>query len=321
MNNYSSLAAKHAIVANRFQMKSIQQLCIPLIFHVPGEPLQVLPLGLFRNGLWIDPGADAPWETKTILTVTAQVWGNFGNFHHQTVFYDSSWGSNMTRLDSLIVAACQLSWATLFSVFLRFYNEHDYIISCFLVSFCCKVFHFETWRNWLEFVQESSLWNDLKWRTASLSLVHFLTQFWGVSPHGSGYWRQKQYKTEKCRRLFHKNAPVFIDFTAVTFEMQQSWGCTRGPPEEHTFCHFKWKFPMWIPWLRRSCAKKQLSACHRFSTHATRFLNAAVSRSPRCRLNSQTKTGGPEGLWLPTLRDFRHHKQTRGCSKRTSNSK
>lgn len=73
MNNYSSLAAKHAIVANRFQMKSIQQLCIPLIFHVPGEPLQVLPLGLFRNGLWIDPGADAPRETKTILTVTAQV--------------------------------------------------------------------------------------------------------------------------------------------------------------------------------------------------------------------------------------------------------
>lgn len=64
MNNYSSLAAKRAIVANRFPMKSIQQLCVPLVFHVPGETLQVLPLGLFINGLRIDPGTDAPWETQ-----------------------------------------------------------------------------------------------------------------------------------------------------------------------------------------------------------------------------------------------------------------
>lgn len=252
MNNYSSLAAKHAIVANRFQMKSIQQLCIPLIFHVPGEPLQVLPLGLFRNGVWIDPGADAPWETKTIFTVTAQVWGSKGkkNSHHmkkdivgkpemepkhveRMLKFHFVWqhrripqeevknqleqGDSFSQiafdlpiLETFIIkqsfmtaaegvtwhvwirSSWQLSWATLF---LRFYNEHDYIISCFLVSFCCKVFHFETWRNWLEFVQESSLWNDLKWRTANLSLVHFLTQFWGVSLHGSGCWRQKQNKT------------------------------------------------------------------------------------------------------------------------------
>lgn len=49
-----------------------------------------------------------------------------------------------------------------------------------------------------------------------------------------------------------KNAPIllffiFIDLTALTFEMQQTRRCTRGPPPDRTFCHFKWKFPMWIP--------------------------------------------------------------------------
>lgn len=122
----------------------------------------------------------------------------FGNVHHQTVFEDSSWGSHMTRLDSHIVAAGQLS--CMFS-HLEWAWWHHFLF--FRKCFWCKVFHFETWRNWLQFVQDSSLWTDLKWRTENFDFVHFLTQFWGVSSHGSVGDRNKT-KPDKMSIQFTK---------------------------------------------------------------------------------------------------------------------
>lgn len=85
-------------------------------------------------------------------------------------------GLNMTRLEPLdcmfsrfVFRVSVLSWWAWWHHFLLFGK-----------CFCCEVFHFETWRNWLEFVQESSVWIDPKMTSSKFSdpvLRSFLTRF------------------------------------------------------------------------------------------------------------------------------------------------
>lgn len=94
---------------------------------------------------------------------------------------------------------------------------------------------------------------------------------------------------------------IFIDLTALTFEMQLLGGAREGRRRAALSATLNGNFPCGFHDLDAAV----LSARHRLSTHATSTRNSALRHSLQRRRNSQTKAGRRSrgmGGRLPTLK-------------------